>query len=364
MFSSNYIAQLRNPVLTTNTQSLSGEGFFNTILPNIVLIALIVGVVVFFFMFLIGAIEWIFSGGIREKLEDARKRIANAMTGLVILLAIFVFVQIVNLVLGIDIGGIGTGGNQSGCVCTESVAANCGTGSCQPDERERIRTCPLECGGTTRTCVYDSSCLSPPGGPCTSDSDCSSGFCSSDADNDGDGYYGAYSSGVGTCQDGIADCRDDNADVHPDQFQYFETAIPGTFDDYNYDCADSDGDGDPNDKWPTLNCLAAPQPWPSCQDTPFTQAQIDAIDGWINAIPSCGSNLWPGASAFVQCVASYHTGDTSCSRDPWTFFIGCSMPCVTDNSCDWGNQQCMSWTFGDIYVYPSYVGERTQMPCK
>ncbi len=207
-------------------------------------------------------------------------------------------------------------------------------------------------------------CGVPPGqigSACTTNSQCASAFCSNSQDVDGDGYYQAYIGGTGTCQNGPADCNDANANVHPNQTQYFETAISGT--DFNYDCADSDGNGDPNDRWPTLNCLAAPRPYPSCQTTPFTQSQISAYDGWEGSIPSCGQTLTSDANRFTKCKAS--ADSVSCTT-PWANTgYGCDLPCATGNVCgNFGNQQCTGWTIEAFILFPSHVGGRTRMPCK
>ena len=139
----NVLAQISNPVLDVPSGT-SGSEFVNDLLPNLVAIGLLIGVTIFFFMFMIGALEWIFSGGNVDRVADARKRITNALVGLLVLLLIFVIVQVVNLLLNINVGnlGIGPGSYQlrcqlsptgTGCVCNcasgylPDVSNNCST---------------------------------------------------------------------------------------------------------------------------------------------------------------------------------------------------------------------------------------------
>ena len=61
---------INNPVLGPTLGSMNGVGFFQRLLPALISIALVLGVVVFFFMFLSGAVSWITSGGDKAKTES------------------------------------------------------------------------------------------------------------------------------------------------------------------------------------------------------------------------------------------------------------------------------------------------------
>lgn len=76
-----------------------------TIVKNIIALFFTVAAVAFVVMILWGATEWIFSGGDKEKLAAARKRIVTAVIGLVIMALAFVIIDIVGQVTGIDFGG-------------------------------------------------------------------------------------------------------------------------------------------------------------------------------------------------------------------------------------------------------------------
>lgn len=94
---------IKNPVLSPKLQNLSGEGFFQLLLPNIVALVLIGGSVVFFAMLVIGAIQWITSGGDKANLEGARGRISSALIGIVVLFSTFAIIRLVEGFFGIDI---------------------------------------------------------------------------------------------------------------------------------------------------------------------------------------------------------------------------------------------------------------------
>ncbi len=77
----------------------SGEGkglpFFSIFVPRLITLGLIVGSLIFFFVLLIGAIQWMTSGGDKAAVEAARGKITNAIIGVVLLFAIFVILSLV-----------------------------------------------------------------------------------------------------------------------------------------------------------------------------------------------------------------------------------------------------------------------------
>lgn len=79
----------------------------NLTLPSIVsgLIrgALVVAAIVFFFILVIGGIRWIASGGDKAQTEAARNQITAALIGLVIVLAAWAIVALINTFFGINI---------------------------------------------------------------------------------------------------------------------------------------------------------------------------------------------------------------------------------------------------------------------
>lgn len=94
---------ITNPALGTRLRYLTGEGFFQELLPALVGLILLVGVVIFFFYMLIGAIQWIASGGDKAGLESAKGKITNAIIGLVVLFTTFAIVKAIETFFGVNI---------------------------------------------------------------------------------------------------------------------------------------------------------------------------------------------------------------------------------------------------------------------
>ena len=100
---------ITNPVLNSTVGGASGVDFFNLFLPKFVGLALVLGIVIFLFIMLLGAIQWIASGGDKAGVEGARGKITNAVVGIVILLATFAVVKVVEDFFGINILSINVG---------------------------------------------------------------------------------------------------------------------------------------------------------------------------------------------------------------------------------------------------------------
>ncbi|MFC1625588.1 hypothetical protein ACFL1Q_00900 [Patescibacteria group bacterium] len=100
--------RITNPAFgaTLKNWSLSSRGgitFFQKILPNLISLAFIIAVLIFFFVLIIAAIQWISSGGDKTAMESARGRITSALVGIVILLSSFALIKIVEAFFGINI---------------------------------------------------------------------------------------------------------------------------------------------------------------------------------------------------------------------------------------------------------------------
>lgn len=103
------LAQIKNPILGNNLQSLSGAEFFSRLISTLITFGFVAGSIIFFFMLLMGAIQWITSGGDAKQLEAARGRITSALIGIIVLFAIFAIIKVVEglfeiSILTIDIG--------------------------------------------------------------------------------------------------------------------------------------------------------------------------------------------------------------------------------------------------------------------
>lgn len=77
------------------------EDLLKDVFTNIIVLLFTVGALGFIIMFVWGTVDWILSGGDKEKIAGARKRIITAITGLVLLALTFVIAIIVGQVLGL-----------------------------------------------------------------------------------------------------------------------------------------------------------------------------------------------------------------------------------------------------------------------
>lgn len=98
----NLLAQITNPVLEQQSGE-DGVTFIQKLLTSIIGIFFAAGFIIFVFMLLIGAIQWIASGGDKTALEGARGKISSALIGLVILISVFAIIKLVENFFGINI---------------------------------------------------------------------------------------------------------------------------------------------------------------------------------------------------------------------------------------------------------------------
>ncbi|MBI2019650.1 hypothetical protein HYS95_03220 [Candidatus Daviesbacteria bacterium] len=73
---------------------------------NFITIALAVAIILVLVMLIIGAYEWITSGGDKEAVAKARNRIINALIGLVVLAVAFALARLGGQIVGFDINNI------------------------------------------------------------------------------------------------------------------------------------------------------------------------------------------------------------------------------------------------------------------
>lgn len=92
-----------NPSLPDWLNNLSGTDFLQRILVTGISLGFFVGSLVFFFMFIIGGIKWITSGGDKTHLESAQKQLTHALIGLAILFSIFAIIQLIEYIFGVSL---------------------------------------------------------------------------------------------------------------------------------------------------------------------------------------------------------------------------------------------------------------------
>jgi hypothetical protein len=94
---------ITNPALGESVRNLSGTEFFNKLLPNLISLSFIVGAIIFVAIIIVGAIQWIISGGDKAGIESAKGKITNAVIGLVILLSLFAIIYVLENFFGIKL---------------------------------------------------------------------------------------------------------------------------------------------------------------------------------------------------------------------------------------------------------------------
>lgn len=94
-----------NPVLDPNLQGRSGANFLGSFISAAIEIILIAGVVIAFFLLLIGGIQWMLAGGDKTATEQARGRITSAIIGLLLLFSAWAIILLIENFLGITILG-------------------------------------------------------------------------------------------------------------------------------------------------------------------------------------------------------------------------------------------------------------------
>jgi hypothetical protein len=95
---------ITNPAIgTLGNPGSTGGIFLSKGIPAAVGLAFVVGALIFFFMLVWGAIQWITSGGDKQALESARGRITSALVGLVLLFAALAIIKFIESFFAIDI---------------------------------------------------------------------------------------------------------------------------------------------------------------------------------------------------------------------------------------------------------------------
>lgn len=82
-----------------------GYGDISDFITKSIQLVFIVAIVVVFIMLVWGGLQWILSGGEKEAVGEARRRIVNALIGLAILAVAFAITQVAGTFLGINIFG-------------------------------------------------------------------------------------------------------------------------------------------------------------------------------------------------------------------------------------------------------------------
>ncbi len=89
-------------------QGINGVNFntpLGTVLGNAITILFTVAAILVLAMLIWGGVEWVLSGGDKEKVGNARKRIISALIGLAIIALAFLIVRVVGGIFGFNVLG-------------------------------------------------------------------------------------------------------------------------------------------------------------------------------------------------------------------------------------------------------------------
>lgn len=78
------------------------DTLLGTVVGNAIMVIFILGAILLIFYLLWGGIDWIMSGGDKEKVANARKKITSALIGLVILAFTFFIASILGRIVGFN----------------------------------------------------------------------------------------------------------------------------------------------------------------------------------------------------------------------------------------------------------------------
>lgn len=89
-----------NEIIPLIRQGGEGAGGISLVLSNLVLLIYMIAGVVFIFMILFGAFQWMTSGGEKEAVAAARNRIIHAIIGIILFGIAFAVIEIVGQFTG------------------------------------------------------------------------------------------------------------------------------------------------------------------------------------------------------------------------------------------------------------------------
>lgn len=114
----------------TPTQGVNPAVSVGVLLSSALTIIFVVAALAVLFMLIYGAFQWITSGGEKEAIDKARKRITSALIGLAILALAFFITRVVGQVVGINITSIQQLPTLGGCGVDRVL--NPQSGICEP----------------------------------------------------------------------------------------------------------------------------------------------------------------------------------------------------------------------------------------
>lgn len=95
------IGKVTPPEAISKIKGGSGEEQLGTLLSSIIRVFYAAAIIAFVFMFIWAAFQWITSGGDKDALASARKRMVNAIVGLTLLALAFVIFTVIGYITGL-----------------------------------------------------------------------------------------------------------------------------------------------------------------------------------------------------------------------------------------------------------------------
>lgn len=80
-----------------------GAGGISDVLSKFIILFYQIAIILFIFMIIFSALQWITSGGDKEKVANARSRLTNAIIGFIILGLVWVITNVLGTITGISL---------------------------------------------------------------------------------------------------------------------------------------------------------------------------------------------------------------------------------------------------------------------
>jgi hypothetical protein len=100
---------ITNPILGNLGNPNDATIFLPNFISGLIGLAFVAGAVIFFFVLILGAIQWISAGGDKQALEGARSKITNAVIGIIILFSLYAIINLIQTFFGITIMNLNLG---------------------------------------------------------------------------------------------------------------------------------------------------------------------------------------------------------------------------------------------------------------
>lgn len=94
--------KIENPVIKDSLRNITGMEFANRMVQFIISLLMTISIIYFLVFFILGGIHFIQSGGDKNKAEEAKHQLTNAVTGLAVTFLALVIAKLVGRAFGIE----------------------------------------------------------------------------------------------------------------------------------------------------------------------------------------------------------------------------------------------------------------------